>query len=85
MFRDVAGPSFGAFGIVGVWGFTMFKDIKPSPFAFAITEKTTQPDLVPRALWGERLSSIFEHAMGTIHCDNLSATLLIMISHSLLI
>jgi hypothetical protein len=31
MLRDVAGPSFGVFGAVGVRGFAMFEDIKPSP------------------------------------------------------
>jgi hypothetical protein len=41
MLRDVAGPSFGAFGAVGVRGFAMFKDIKPSPFALATAEKPT--------------------------------------------
>jgi hypothetical protein len=28
---DTVGPSFGVFGAVGVRGFAMFKDIKPSP------------------------------------------------------
>jgi hypothetical protein len=41
MLRDVAGPSFGAFGAVGVRGFAMFKVIKPSPFALATAEKPT--------------------------------------------
>jgi hypothetical protein len=83
--RDVAGSIFGAFYVVGVRGFAIFKDIKPSPFAFTIAEKPTRPDLVPRALWGERLSSISEHAMGAIHCVNLSTTFLIAITRPPLI
>jgi hypothetical protein len=48
MLRDVTGPSFG---VVGVRGFAMFKDIKPSPFALVTAEKPTRLDLtqhVPR-------------------------------------
>jgi hypothetical protein len=82
MLRDVAGPSFSA---VGVRGFAMFKDIKPSPFALATAEKPMRPDLVPRALWDEQLSSISEHAMDVIHCANLSPASLIMISRPPLI
>jgi hypothetical protein len=74
MLRDVAGPSFGAFGAVGVRGFAMFKDIKPSPYELPNAETPTRPDLVP---FGMKLSSIPEHAMGAIHCTNLGATLLI--------
>jgi hypothetical protein len=31
MLRDVAGPHFGIFGAIGVRGFAMLEDIKPSP------------------------------------------------------
>jgi hypothetical protein len=66
MLRDVAGPSFGAFGAVGVRGFAIFKDVKPSPHELPNAETPTRPDLAPRVLRDERLSSIPEHAMGAI-------------------
>jgi hypothetical protein len=41
MFRDVAGPSFGAFSAVKVRGFAMFKDIKLSPYELPNAETST--------------------------------------------
>jgi hypothetical protein len=46
--RDVVGPSFGAFDVVGVRGFAMFKDIEPSPYELLNAETSTRLDLAPR-------------------------------------
>jgi len=50
VFRAVAGPSFDAFSTVGVRGFTMFKDIIPSPHELPNAKTSMWPDLAPRVL-----------------------------------
>jgi hypothetical protein len=52
MLRDVAGPSFGVFGAVGVRGFAMFEDIKPLPLEL--------PNELPNAIC--RCDQILRHA-----------------------
>jgi len=79
------GPNFRPSQYFRVQGFEMYNDIKPSPFELATTEKTTWPDLVPRVLWIEWLSSIPAHDVGAIHYAILGATSLSVISRQPLI
>jgi hypothetical protein len=48
--RDVAGPSFGAFGAIGVRGFAMLNNMKLSPHELPNAETPMRPDLAPRVL-----------------------------------
>jgi len=50
MLHGTAGPTFCAFDAIRVRGFTIFKDIKPSPLELPIVETPTRPDIAPRVL-----------------------------------
>jgi hypothetical protein len=50
MLRDTAGPTFYAFGAIGVRGFEMLNNMKLSSHELPNVETLTRPDIVPRVL-----------------------------------
>ena len=78
------GPTFDAFGAIGVRGFEMWNNMKFSPLELLNAETPTRLDLAPLVLWMDGCYSPL-HTMGAIYCVNFSATSLFVISHQPLI